>query len=164
MTFINTAMTDTVQQLKPLLRLVSSESAPEVLQGSAAIKPKAPTRRRTKTPSTVEGHYRLGAVLDIEVSSVSKETIEQMCHLDTPEAELTEQQRRERRLLGDYGLRAKPAIGALPPAVVLENKRWFRTVRPELKHLANILEESAASCHTPLDTSVSPRSSCHRRQ
>jgi hypothetical protein len=65
-----------------------------------------------------------------------------MCHLDTPEAELTGQQRRERRLLGDYGLKAKPAIGALPPGIVLENKRWFRKIRPELKHLANLLEES----------------------
>ncbi|CAG9165223.1 hypothetical protein LMG23992_00367 [Cupriavidus laharis] len=73
---------------------------------------------------------------------MSKQTIEQVCHLDTPDAELTREQRRERGLLRDYGLGVRQAIGALPAAIVLTDKRWFRKIRPELKHLANLLEES----------------------
>ncbi|WP_250522821.1 MULTISPECIES: hypothetical protein [unclassified Caballeronia] len=135
-------MTDTLQQRKPFLRLVTSASAAETPHATTPIKPKAPIRRQAKARGTAESDYPLRAILDIEVSWVSKKTIEQMCHLNTPEAELTHQQRGERRLLGDYGLKAKPAIGSLPPAIVLENKRWFRKSRPELKHLANLLEES----------------------
>lgn len=112
---------------KPFLQLVTS-------------KPRAPARRRTKATAPAEA-YPLRAILDIQVSWVSKRTIEQVCHLDVPDAELTREQRRERGLLDSYGLDVRQAIGALPAAIVLKNKRWFRKARPELKHLANLLEE-----------------------
>lgn len=135
-------MTDSPLQHKPFLRLVTSESMPDAAQGGTSAKPKASTRRRTKTSGGAASDYPLRAILDIQVSGVSKETIEQMCHLDTPDAELTDLQRRERRLLGDFGLEVQQSLGALPAAIVLKDKRWFRKVRPELKHLAKLLEES----------------------
>lgn len=141
-TSTNTAMTDSPLQQRPFLRLVTSAPMLDAAQASAAVKPRVPASRRTKAPSAPADDYPLRAILDIEVCWVSKRTIEQVCHLDAPDAELTREQRRERRLLGDYGLEVRQAIGALPAAIVLADKRRFRKTRPELKHLANLLEES----------------------
>lgn len=135
-------MTDSPLQHRPFLRLVTSAPMLDAAQVSAAVKPRAPARRRTKAPSAPADDYPLRAILDIEVCWVSKRTVEQVCHLDAPDAELTREQRRERRLLGDYGLGVRQAIGALPAAIVLTDKRKFRKTRPELKHLANLLDES----------------------
>nr|WP_294866161.1 hypothetical protein [uncultured Pseudogulbenkiania sp.] len=149
-------------QRKPALTLVTSAPAPSQTNTTTDGKPaKAPARRKAKAASAAaEGDYPLRAVLDIEVSWVSKRTIEQVCHLDVPDAELTTEQRRERRLLRDFGLDVAPAIGALPAAIVLVDNRWFKKQRPELKHLANLLEESGGVVPyslTPMDCPASSR-------
>lgn len=135
-------MTDTLQQRKPFLRLVTSEFVPNASQVSAAIKPKIPARRRSKAPSPSEGAYPLRAILDIQVHWDDVLTVEQMCHLDTAESELTKEQRRQRRHLDSLGLGVKPAVGALSAAIVLTNKRRFMKTKPELKHLTKPLEEN----------------------
>lgn len=131
-------MTTEPPQNKPVLTLVSS--APDAT-ASVAKSMGLPADGKTPSP-TGDGDYPLRAVLDIEVSWVSKQTIEQVCHLDVPDVELTAAHRRERRLLGDFGLGVVPAVGALPAAIVLVDKRWFKKQRPELKHLVKLFEKS----------------------
>ncbi len=154
-------MTDSPLQHKPLLRIVTSESIFGSSQARTAVKPKAPVRRRTKATVATAGDYPLRAILDIPIPWVSKRTVEQLCHLDTPDAALTDEQRKERCLLREYGLEVKQAIGALPAAIVLTRKRLFRRTLSKFKHLANLLEESGGVVpYTPgyprIDTESSP--------
>ncbi len=133
-------MATTSTQRKPFLRLVTGTSMLETAQ--TITKPTAPARRRTKGTSATEGEYPLRAILDRPIPWTTKRTVEQLCHLDTPDDELTDEQRNERCVLRGYGLDVKQAIGELPAAIVLTRKRLFRRELPELKHLANLLEES----------------------
>lgn len=118
----------------PLLRLVACGQP--VADACEASMPKR-KRARTDT-STADNPLR--AILDWRRAGSKQKPVEQLCHAATSHRALSVTQRVERGCLEYLGLGVEHAIGSLPDAIVLTNKRRFRQQCPELAHLVKLFE------------------------
>lgn len=118
----------------PLLSLVArAEPMAHTCEAST------PKRKRARTASSTADNP-LRAILDWRPAGSKQKPLEQLCHAATSRRALSATQRVERGRLEYLGLGVEHAIGSLPDAIVLANKRRFRQECPELAHLVKLFE------------------------